>query len=212
MAARVGGWAVVSSTIRSIRDESRARAREAVVDAAMDLLLQHGQDALSLRKVASAVGASTQVIATHFADKQGLLDALFARGFTALTEQTKTLPPGAGVAGCMRAYRAFALAQPPLYRLMFTRTEREYRPGPEAKEAARTALEALVEAIAPPASPSSATPETERAEVSPKARAHYVWAVAHGHVALELADFVSVPPDADALYDLAIAHVEAALA
>jgi AcrR family transcriptional regulator len=204
---------VGSSTIRSIRDESRAKAREAVVDAAMDLLLQHGQDALSLRKVAAAVGASTQVIATHFADKQGLLDALFARGFTALTEQTQALPPGAGVAGCMRAYRAFALAQPPLYRLMFTRTEREYRPGPEAKAAARSALEALAEAIPQPASLASETPEMEgAAEVSSKARAHYVWAVAHGHVALELADFVSVPPDADALYDLAIAHVEATLA
>jgi len=200
-------------SIRSIRDDSRVRAREAVVDAAMELLLEHGQAALSLRKVAAAVGASTQVIATHFADKQGLLDALFTRGFTALAEQTRALPPEAGVAGCMRAYRAFALARPPLYGLMFTRTEREYRPGPEAKDAALSALVALAEAIAPPASP---TPETKEgagvAALSLKARAHFVWAVAHGHVTLELADFINVPPDADVLYDLAIAHVEATLA
>lgn len=206
---------MVPPTIRSIRDDSRMRAREAVIDAAMELLLEHGQAALSLRKVAAAVGASTQVIATHFADKQGLLDALFTRGFTALAEQTRALPPEAGVAGCMRAYRAFALARPPLYMLMFTRIEPDYRPGPEAKGAARAALVALAEAIPPPApAPGGATKTgaAEHAELAMKARAHYVWAVAHGHVALELADFVHVPPDADTLYELAIAHVEAALA
>ncbi len=203
------------STVKAIRAESRARTREAVIDAAMEILLEQGQEALSLRKVAAAVGASTQVISTHFADKQGLLDALFTRGFTALAEATRALPPKAGIAGCMRSYRAFALAQPPLYRLMFTRTEPDYRPGPEAKDAARSALQALVEAIPPPAAPGTtrssgagASPSTESAT---KARAHYVWAVAHGHVALELADFVSVPPTPDDLYDLAIARVEAAL-
>jgi AcrR family transcriptional regulator len=189
---------VEHSTVKTIREESRARVRDAVVHAAMQILLEQGQEALSLRKVAAAVGASTQVIATHFADKQGLLDALFARGFAGLTEQTRALPPDAGVAGCMRAYRAFALGRPSLYRLMFTRTEPDYRPGREAKDAAAAALEALVDAIGAPAGTGTAS-------------AHFVWAVAHGHVALELADLVHQPPTAESLYEFAIAHVEDAL-
>lgn len=191
--------------MNKIRAESRAKAREAVVDAAMEILLTQGQEALSLRKVAAAVGASTQVIATHFADKQGLLDALFARGFAALNEQTRALSSDAGVAGCMRAYRAFALARPSLYKLMFTRTEPDYRPGPDAKEVARTAMQALV--AVPIAGGGATLPRPMSAEVS----AHFVWAVAHGHVALELADLVHVPRSADALYELAIAHVQGIL-
>jgi len=152
------------------------------------------------------VGASTQVIATHFVDKQGLLDALFARGFDRLTEAVRQLPPGAGVAGCMHSYRTFAVENPQLYKLMFGRLTADYAPGAEAKQSARRCFEALVAAL-PRVAGAGGRPSAGRDEAT--AQANLVWAVAHGHVALELADLVVTPPSPDVTFDRAVRAVEA---
>jgi AcrR family transcriptional regulator len=150
--------------------------------------------------------SSTQVIATHFADKQGLLDALFARGFDALTDSLQSVPTDAGVAGCMRAYRAFAKDSPQLYKLMFSRLSTDYAPGAEAREAARRCFDALIAAL-PDLAPGTA--HGARAREAATARATYVWAVSHGHVSLELAELLVTPPSVEEAFERAIRNVEA---
>jgi AcrR family transcriptional regulator len=198
-----------AASMQALRQQARTRAREAVIDAADRLLAAEGAGALSLRRVAASVGASTQVIATHFDDKQGLLDALFARGFDALTAAMDDLPDGARVGAAMRAYRAFALDEPHRYQLMFARPVSDYAPGEAAKAAARGALEALVDVVR--ATRRAGAPTDPASSEADLADAHFVWSVAHGQVALELAGFVSLATGVDELFDVAVARVEQAL-
>ena len=50
--------------------------RDDLVDAAVDLLTRDGAKALSVRKLAAAVGTSTMAVYTHFGNMAGLLEAM----------------------------------------------------------------------------------------------------------------------------------------
>jgi AcrR family transcriptional regulator len=52
--------------------------REAVVSAALDVVDRVGVDALTIRAVAAAVGAPPMSLYTHFANKEELLDLMYA--------------------------------------------------------------------------------------------------------------------------------------
>src|SRR4051812_6220593 len=52
--------------------------REAVVNAALDVVDRVGGDALTIRAVAAAVGAPPMSLYTHFANKEELLDLMYA--------------------------------------------------------------------------------------------------------------------------------------
>ena len=89
-------------------------------------LLAHGgtPDKLSLRQVAREAGVSATAVYHHFPDKSALLDALAEEGLgrlAAAQHQASDLAGGgvAGFAATGRAYVAFALENPALFRLIF---------------------------------------------------------------------------------------------
>ena len=59
--------------------------RLGILDAAGRLLVEEGPQALSMRRVAREVNASTQVLYTMFGGKDGLANELFLEGFERLT-------------------------------------------------------------------------------------------------------------------------------
>jgi AcrR family transcriptional regulator len=152
--------------------ELTPRARE-IVAAARELLEAEGPEALSMRRVAERVGIRAPSIYKHLPDKQALEAALISAGF----EEWAEVFEGAGQTpeALGRAYRAYALAHPHLYRLM---TE---------KPLARERLESGVEDRA-------ARPIVEAVGGDPDA-ARAVWAFAHGMTILELNG--RFPPDAE---------------
>jgi AcrR family transcriptional regulator len=98
--------------------------REALVAAAAGLVEQHGVSGLSLRGVAREAGVSQAAPYHHFSNKESLLAEVAVRGFGALRVALLGAVGGAAThedrmreAG--RAYVAFALQNPALYRLMF---------------------------------------------------------------------------------------------
>ncbi len=65
---------------------SPSDTREAILDAAFGLFLEHGFDGTSLARILDAVPYSKGALYHHFATKEALLDAVIERFFTALIE------------------------------------------------------------------------------------------------------------------------------
>ena len=88
--------------------------RAALLQAAGELLEKQGLASLSLREAARRAGVSHNAPYRHFPDREALLAALAAEGFSWLSEGFT----GAGREGGL-AYVRFALAHPQRFRLMF---------------------------------------------------------------------------------------------
>jgi AcrR family transcriptional regulator len=97
--------------------------RAACVRAAMDLLEEGGQTALSLRAVARRVGVSPAAPYRHYADREALVSAVAAVGYRELAERLAAAHPSPStpeqLAGVAIAYVQFALERPALFRIMF---------------------------------------------------------------------------------------------
>jgi len=152
-----------------------------------------------MRRVAELVGASSQVVITQFTNKQGLADALLQRGYgrlrTALDAVEVTADALDDVAGCLRAYRAFALANPPLYRVMFGQAVAREPLSEASAGAAHHAFEALADVVRRAGEGGQLSAE------DPDATAEVLWAAAHGVVSLEIAGLLSRPPRGEVRFE-----------
>jgi AcrR family transcriptional regulator len=102
--------------------------RQALLDAALELLAERGVDGFTLREVARRAGVSHAAPYHHFADRGELVRAVVAQCFELLGSRLSDAATEAGEdpmdrLGAMgHAYVEFALDHPERYRLMF-RTE-----------------------------------------------------------------------------------------
>ncbi|MFI7465434.1 TetR/AcrR family transcriptional regulator [Nonomuraea sp. NPDC049646] len=147
-----------------------------IVAAARELVEAGGSDALTMRALAARLGIRAPSLYKHFPDKSAVEAELIA---VALAELAAALEGAerdgrGGLAVLGRAYRAYALAHPHLYRLM------------SAGPLPRDLLPAGVEERA-------ALPLVRIVRGEAAARA--VWGLAHGLVMLELDG--RFPPGAD---------------
>lgn len=97
--------------------------REAVVAAARDQLRSDGLQGLSLRKIAAQLGVTAPALYAHVDDKADLLGAIAQDGFDELIqrfEAIETTDPIERIREQSTAYIDQALADPELFRLMFT--------------------------------------------------------------------------------------------
>jgi AcrR family transcriptional regulator len=97
--------------------------RTACVRAAMELLDEGGETALSLRAVARRVGVSPAAPYRHYPDREALVSAVAAVGYRELAEQLAAAHPSPStpeqMASVAIAYVQFALERPALFRIMF---------------------------------------------------------------------------------------------
>ncbi|MFF4559157.1 TetR/AcrR family transcriptional regulator [Streptomyces sp. NPDC001422] len=116
--------------------------RGRIVAAAARLLAEGGPDAVSTRAVSAAAGVQPPTIYRLFGDKEGLLDAVAAHGFTAyVTSKSALASTGDPVEDLRRGWDlhiGLGLANPALFTLMYGR----YRPG-TTSPAAAAAFEVL---------------------------------------------------------------------
>jgi AcrR family transcriptional regulator len=100
--------------------------RERLVEGGMRILERDGLQSLSVRSLAAEVGTSTMAVYTHFGGMTGVIDALadeaFARFTRVLTDAEQTDDPVRDFFVMGAAYRAFALANPQRYQLIFGTT------------------------------------------------------------------------------------------
>ncbi|MFM7064280.1 MAG: TetR/AcrR family transcriptional regulator [Actinomycetes bacterium] len=167
---------------------TRRRTRSAdvgdrLVTAALELLDLHGPDALTVRGVAERAGVSPTGVYNHLGGKDGVLSALFVRGFedlrAALDEIDIDDPLEALLEGGRR-YRALALRHPGRYALMFEGSGGRWEPTDADRDHAVAGFEALQRRVAA----GQTVGRFRRGR--PAEVAQLVWSAVHGHVSLEL--------------------------
>jgi AcrR family transcriptional regulator len=169
--------------IRRTRTPS-AGMEQALLTSAAEILEAEGPEGLSVRKIAAAAGVAPMGVYNHFESKFGIIEALFTQGFERLRDATESIgeihdPYVAMREGCRR-YRALALAQPMVYRIMFLQGVPGFEPSQHALEVAARAFDALVAAV------QRAMASGVIAEAPPTETAQLIWASIHGWVSLEL--------------------------
>jgi AcrR family transcriptional regulator len=107
----------VTATIPPSRS---ARARE-VVAAAGDILEREGREALTMRRVADALGIQAPSLYKHFQNKAAVESALIDDGLLEMGEACHAAvrrgPATTTIARLLKTYRAWGLAHPNRYRL-----------------------------------------------------------------------------------------------
>src|ERR1700736_6497749 len=145
--------------------------RAALVRAAMELLEESGENALSLRAVARRAGVSPAAPYRHYADRETLVSAVAAVGYRELAERLTAAHPSPStpeqLASVAIAYVQFALERPALFRIMFGEPcDRDNDERVAATETVSLYVRAIVERTFPQA-------DTD-------AMATAIWALVHG--------------------------------
>ena len=103
--------------------ESVRSTRSLLLEAGARLLAEHGSDALTARRLAREVGASTMAVYTHFGSMEELRREIRAAGYARLAQSwgtvSRTRDPVADLTVSGASYVGFALANPNLFRAMF---------------------------------------------------------------------------------------------
>jgi AcrR family transcriptional regulator len=151
--------------------------RAACVRAAMELLEESGETALSLRAVARRAGVSPAAPYRHYADREALVTAVAAVGYRELAERLAAAHPSPStpeqLAGVAVAYVQFALQRPALFRIMFGEPcDRDDDERVAATAAVSLCVRGIVEGVFP--------------DADAEALATAIWALVHGLAFLHL--------------------------
>lgn len=98
-------------------------SREVVLDAALDIVVSEGHEALSLRRLAKDFGVTAPSLYGYVETKEELLGAVASIGYDDLTSSIESVDadtPSDRIRGVARVYLAFARANPELWQLMNT--------------------------------------------------------------------------------------------
>jgi AcrR family transcriptional regulator len=153
--------------------------RAAVKRVALTQLEQGGPSAVALNAIARELGVSGPALYRYFKNRDALMTALVEDAYGDLADALADAPALA------QAYRAWALAQPHRYRLLFSAPFPGYDPHqPQLVAAAQRSMEQLL-------------------KIEPdETRAVTMWSRMHGHVSLEIeGNFASMGLDPEQLYE-----------
>lgn len=138
-------WLTLSTPVRI---GAVATTREALLEAATDLLDEGGVSAVTLREVGRRAGVSHNAPYKHFNDKEDLLAAVAARDLVRQYEASRRLQRGASgielLRGMLLGYVRHALAHPELFKLTYGPWKADSEELGEAASSARSSLVAAV--------------------------------------------------------------------
>jgi AcrR family transcriptional regulator len=177
---------------RVLSDTDVADFRERLCEAAERLFAERGPDAVTMRQLAAELGVSPMTPYRYFEDKDDILAAVRANGFTRFAEAleaARNSATGAKARGTAvgKAYVTFALENPHAYKLMFDFNQPHTEKYPELVAAGLRAQKTMTGHV-----------EDSIAEGlmagDPQQIGLMFWAAIHGVVILELAGML--PPGA----------------
>jgi AcrR family transcriptional regulator len=184
-----------------------AHVRAALVEAAARVLERDGYAGLTVRAVATEANVAPMGIYTHLNGKEGLVTAAVTRGYDELAAAVayrSNLPAEQALRVSGLAYRAFALAHPVTYGLMFgERLSNEVRG--EIADHTEPAFEALSVVVRT----SQSAGIIRSGDV--RALALMIWSSIHGAISLELAQKLQ-PDQAEVVYGNLLTMIRCGLA
>ncbi len=169
----------------------------ALIEAAERVLETEGLAGMTVRAVAKAAGVAPMGVYNRFGSKEGLVDAVLARGFQGLAEAIRPPEDMTDPIDRLRAagigYRTFGLGHHEQYRAMFAADQWDSVPGSDLDVCSQGTFNILMTLV------EQACRASGRADIDPLEQAQMVWATVHGAVSLEL-DGRVVTPDPGATY------------
>lgn len=179
--------------------------RRAILDTTRHLMIAHGYQGLSMRKIAREMGYSATSIYLHFEGKDDLFHTLIDEGMEQLYEHLRatsdehTGPAVERMRSVCRAYVDFGLENPEYYEVMFMLHPEHMERYPADKyRRARRNLDVFAEIL------EAGAVDGDVMVSDPRVSASTVWAALHGTVSLLIAERVDVRIDRDAFVDTAI--------
>jgi AcrR family transcriptional regulator len=169
---------------RRERGYHHGNLREAMVQAALNLIREHGPAGFSFAEVARLVGVSGAAPYRHFRDRNALLAEVARQGFVQFASDLAAgwnngrPTPVRGLENCGRAYLAFARREPAAYAAMFEPgcTLDDYADLTAASDRAFAVLRGAAEALV------ATLPAAKRPPVLMVAL--HVWSMSHGVASL----------------------------
>jgi AcrR family transcriptional regulator len=150
--------------------------RQRILESAVEILATQGQSGLNVRAVAAASGFSTTGIYTWFGGKEGLLEAIYADGFTHFRAFVASADSDPDAASRLRRacelYWEWALGHPTHYLLMFAGVPSAFAPSASASAIADESFDDHLRRIQ---------------AVTDDDCAHHIWATLHGYAMLQIA-------------------------
>jgi AcrR family transcriptional regulator len=189
-----------ASRRRTSRPYHHGNLVPALIEAALALLDETQDWTFSIREVARRAGVSHNAPYKHFPEKRDLLAAVAARGFEALAE--RTLASLKSVTGARAQFVAQGVANPALYRLMFSAALTSPVAGrPLIEKVAAAKVRAIFDAAVADAVRSGAFPSSVANPRKSAAASLAVWSLLHGLTMLAIDDFVGPPKDVETAVD-----------
>lgn len=171
------------------RAREKEELKEKILDAARELFVAQGYEAVTMRKIAAAIEYSPTAIYLHFADKEAIVRELCDTDFAHLASHfrkiAKIADPLERLRAAGRAYAGFGAKHPNHYRMMFMTPHPPHDPASSRIEVGNPEQDAYAflkwtvgEAIAQ----GRLRPELGDVELA----SQIVWAGVHGIVSLRL--------------------------
>jgi AcrR family transcriptional regulator len=156
--------------------------RKRILQATREILIAHGYDAISMRRIGQAVGVSATTLYLYFESKHALFEALVDEGMELLYERLHqgvddSVRPLDNFDALCRAYLEFGLENPEYYEIMFVLRPRDLpRFASEKYRRARRNLDVVIQVLQRMYPDATA----DRLKVLASAK----WATLHGTVTL----------------------------
>lgn len=111
------------------RQRRQAKTRQAILDAARQIIIEKGPGELSMRSLAERIDYSPSGLYEYFDSKEDIIHAVCLEGHALLTQEMRvvdeSLPPPEYLLQIGLAYIRFAIRNPEYYLLMFTSSQVE---------------------------------------------------------------------------------------
>jgi len=164
-----------------------------IATAARSLLDKEGTEAVTMRRVAKAVGVTPMAIYRHYQDRASLLNALADEGFEELTALLAGKKFSGSIEGqltkMVEIYLEHALQKPRLFELMFLKPREGARRYPRDFKAGRSPTANLMAAVVQRAIDSGYFRNDDAWEI-----VFAMGALSHGLIMLYLGGRMGVPP------------------
>lgn len=189
---------------RHPRTRRHLRTKQAILDAAREIVAAEGQAALSMRALADRIDYSPAGLYEYFGSKEEIIAAVCDQGQQVLFDTMNRVDPSLAAEEYLyeigQAYIRFAIEHPDYFLLMFTEVPPPYMPGVsvetvrETMEREGSAYGLLMRAIQRgiDAAVFKVRPGFDRDEM-----AYAAWAVVHGAAMLRTTALRSFPADLD---------------
>jgi len=175
--------------LKERREREKEEVRGKILDAARELFVAEGYDAVTMRKIAAEIEYSPTAIYLHFRDKQAVMNAICDADFLKLATRFRKIAeivdPIERLRAAGLAYADFAMKHPNHYRMMFMTPHPPHDPETSAIEVGNRDQDAYAFVLWT-ASEAIAQGRVREDLDDPGLLAQMVWAAIHGWVSLRM--------------------------